>query len=269
MDLQIRLNATDTGLRGALSLRLGDGTSSDRSVEGATCQAVVEALSLTSALALASAPPPSAPSPAPLVTNPAQAASGVTAAPSAASPSVREVELSSSRFGFEAGAQASLGQMVAPHLNVGGGFLARARLERSSVVSPSLTLSVMHTRNELFESSQHAELRLTGLTLAACPLSLRPHRRFRFEPCVSATAAELSATGRELLLSRTVSRSWWGAGALARLSVLPVPDFAVEVEGGGLVPLVSRRFVVDPTRQSLGETPLIAPFASLGLVYAL
>ncbi len=267
--LQMRLSVTSAGLRGALSMRLADGSSSERAVEGATCQAVVEALSLTAAIALASVAPAEegerSEAVAPGVESPATAVSS----PATSTSSARRRAAGQARVAFEAGAQASLSQMVAPHLNTGGGLLARARLERGNELSPSLTLSVTHTRSELLERSRHAELQVTGISMTVCPIAVRPHRRFRLEPCVAANGARLSATGRNLLSPRSVARSWWGTGALLRLSVFPLPELAVEVEGGGLVPLVSRRFVAEPTGQSLGETPSVSPFTSVGLVYAL
>src|SRR5262245_46366911 len=53
--LEVRVERMANGMRGDLRLRLEDGSSSTRSVTGASCEAVVEALSLTAALALESA----------------------------------------------------------------------------------------------------------------------------------------------------------------------------------------------------------------------
>jgi hypothetical protein len=260
--LKVRLREVSGQLRGELAVLHDNGLRSERGVAGATCQAVVDALSWTAALALTSVAP-----------DEREAAAGTTLVrtpPALATQSAaRKPRAASSRVALEAGAQAALGQMVAPHLNVGGGLLGRARLERSSAFSPSLTVSVLHTRNELLESSKHAELRVTGLSVSVCPVSLRPHERLRFEPCFSATAAQLAARGPDLLSPRTVTRSWWGAGALARLSVSPLRHLSIEFEGGGLLPLINRRFVVSPTGESLGATPAIAPVATAGLVYSL
>jgi hypothetical protein len=162
-----------------------------------------------------------------------------------------------------------MARIVAPHLNVGGGLLARARLDREAWLSPSLTLSVSHTRNELFESSRHAAVRVTGVSLIACPLALRPARALRLEPCWVTTGAELRALGRELELSRSVSRSWWGTGAIARLGVSAAQHLSIELEGGALVPLVDRRFVALPSETVLGSTPSVSPLATAGVVYAL
>lgn len=257
--LLVTVKPVDSGLQGELQVLADDGTRSSRRVEGATCQAVVEALSLTAALALESVAY-SAPTPEP---PPAPA----SAAKRAVSQDARSA--GQQRLRAFAGAQASLGQILTPHLNAGGGLLGRARLERGRVLSPSLTLLVSHSRNELFESSRHVSVSLTGVSLAVCPLALGPTPRLRIEPCLTGTGAELSAAGRELPQAEAVSRSWWGVGALARVSLALWTDLALEAEGGALLPLVDRRFVVVPSGTSLGSTPGFAPFASLGLAYAL
>ena len=263
--LVVTVKPVDVGLQGELQVLADDGSSSSRRVEGATCQAVVEALSLTAALALESVAS-TAPSPLP-APSPAPPPKPLSFTKPALSPNARSAGQPRLR-GF-AGAQASLGQILTPHLNAGGGLLGRARLERGRVLSPSLTLLVSHSRNELFDSSRHVSVSLTGVSLAVCPLALGPTPRLRLEPCLTGTGAELSAAGRELPMAATVSRSWWGVGALARVSLALLTELALEVEAGALLPLVDRRFVVVPSGTSLGSTPAFAPFASLGLAYAL
>jgi hypothetical protein len=168
---------------------------------------------------------------------------------------------------FEAGAQASLAQMVTPHLSTGGGVLGRARLQRGS--EPSLSLLLSYSENELFQSSRHVGMQLTGLALSACPVRLGLATRVHVEPCMIGYGARLEAFGRDLAETESVTRSWWGVGALLRLAVSPLEDLAIELEGGALRPLVQRQFVVLPSGASLGKTPELAPFASAGVVYAL
>lgn len=264
--LRVRVEETSRGLRGELEVLSLDGGKSSRSVEGKTCQAVIDALSLSAALALqqtSSATPVEAP------VGPADAAreDHVRREPDEPERSTGGSKERPARFRFEAGAQASLGQMVTPHLNVGGGVLARARLERGS--RPSLSLSLAHTRNELFESSRHAVLRLTSVGLTACPVALAPAAGVHVEPCLTGTGAKLDASGRDLAQTESVARSWWGVGGLVRFALSLLRDISVEIEGGALIPLVDRRFVALPSGTSLGSTPLFAPFASVGLVYAL
>jgi hypothetical protein len=125
--------------------------------------------------------------------------------------------------------------------------------------------------SELVDSGRRASMWLSGLALTACPVTLAtsPSAPLRLEPCARAAAALLRATGHELSDAQTVTRSWWGLGALARLSLRAARDLAIELEGGALVPLVDRRFVVLPSGASLARTPTLAPFASAGLAYAL
>jgi hypothetical protein len=86
---------------------------------------------------------------------------------------------------------------------------------------------------------------------------------------VSGSGAQLRATGRDLPEASTATRSWWAVGALGRVAFSPWSGFSLEVEGGALLPLVERRFVVEPSGRSLGTTPSIAPFVTAGLAHAL
>lgn len=261
--LKVHLSAAERGLRGELEVQGLDGTRNSRGVDGDSCQAVVEALSLSAALALqqGAADPPAVS--APLEPAPALRLEPVAGAPRAEDRAARRA----SPLGFEAGAQASLAQLVTPHLNAGGGVLGRARLEQG--LESSLSLLLSYSQNELFESGRHVGVHLTGLALSACPARFGPVSRVHVEPCLVGYGARLEAFGRDLAETESVTRSWWGLGALLRLSVSPLADLSVEVEGGALRPLVERQFVVLPSGTSLGQTPELAPFTSAGVVYAL
>jgi hypothetical protein len=266
---------TDAGLTGELAVRGVDGSASTRQVSGDSCEGVLETLALTASLALQSAweqhdemSASKAEATAGAVTEPTKLVETSKSPPTSPKPPASPAS-PGSRLLVEAGAQAALSQVVAPHLNVGGGVLARARWQRDELFSPSLSVSALHTRNELFESSRHAAMHVTGISVVLCPVALRPHRRLRLEPCWMTTGAQLQALGRELDFEQSVSRSWWGTGALARLAFEPGSRLAFEVEGGALLPLVDRRFVALPSRTVLGSTPVIAPIATAGVVYAL
>ncbi|HVY30620.1 MAG TPA: hypothetical protein VHB79_28870 [Polyangiaceae bacterium] len=267
--LQMSVTPAAHGLHGLLEVQSLDGVRSSRWVDGDSCQAVIEALSLSAALALqqgagerASAAPAASPAPSSLPA-PASNPEPVADLPGAGSSRARRA----APLRCEAGAQASLAQMVTPHLSTGGGVLGRARLERGP--EPSLSLMLSYSQNELFESSRHVGMHLTGLALSACPARLALASRVHVEPCAIGYGARLQAFGRDLAEAESVTRSWWGVGALMRLALSPLEDLAIEVEGGALRPLVQREFVVLPSGTSLGKTPELAPFASAGVVYAL
>lgn len=266
--LRVRVSETARGLRGELEVRVNEAQTSARVVDGDSCRAVVEALSLSAALALQLVSQQvTAPKTAPSLSVPLDAAGAAGREASRPAPAALAKNAETRSFRLEAGAQASLAQVLTPHLNAGGSVLARARHARG--LQASLSLSLLHSRNELFESSRHAALRLTGVALTACPARFYLPGPLRLEPCATGTGAELRAVGRELPSSATVSRSWWGLGALLRLSVSPASDVAIELEAGALLPLVDRQFVVLPSGVSLGKTPPLVPFANAGLVYAI
>jgi hypothetical protein len=279
--LEIELESAGNRVQGTLRLHHEDGGTSTRHVTGVSCEAVVDALALTAALALDSAgadhenpqaragsdttsPPPSA--------RPARDAAAATPA----SPDRARTEQGTTRHGAELGAlraelgaHAAVARLVAPHLNVGGAVVARLRLERGRPLSPALGLSLLHTDNGLFESSRHVSVQVTGIHASLCALRIRPLPDIRLEPCLSALGARLRASGRNLLDAREVERSFWGAGLLARLALGLGAGVSVEVEAGALKPLVSRRFVALPGQTSLGDTSGVAPFANLGIIYVL
>jgi hypothetical protein len=267
--LEVKLERVGSGVQGDLKLQHEGGATSTRHVAGVSCEAVVDALSLTAALALDSASAEAPAEPAPPPTPTASNGSGASDAP--ADPGeqmvVRDSELKSIRP--EVGAQAVVARLVTPHLNVGAALAVRLRLERKRLLSPSLGLSLLHTDNRLFDSSRHVSLQLSGLSLSLCPARLKPTPRLRLEPCLSGLGARLHARGRDLPDAREVTRSWWGVGVLARAALELQARLQVELEAGGLVPLVSRSFVALPNDTSLGDTPALAPFANLGITYVL
>lgn len=257
--LRVRVTEAAHALRGELELVTEGGARSSRRVEGDSCKAVVDALALTAALALQLA-----------AESPSSRASSVGSTIAGHDTEARILPPRSplgKAAHFELGAQAALAQMVTPHVNVGGNVLARARLDRG--FEASLSVALLHTRNELFQSSRHAALRVTGISLTACPAQLTLLGVLRIEPCLSGTGAQLEAIGRELPVTHSVKRSWWGVGGLGRASVSPWQGVSLEVEGGALVPLVDRELVVMPSGASLGATPAFAPFANVGVSYAL
>jgi hypothetical protein len=268
--VEVELVRQSSGMRGSLRLRLEDGAVTTRSVTGDSCEAVVEALSLTTALALESAQvEPESPSaeaaPPPAPESAMQ--------PIASTPGTAPHGSSHIRFRSELGVQAAVARVVAPHLNVGGALAGRIRLERAGVFSPTLGASLLHTDNGLFESSRHAAMRLSGAALSLCPLRLRASQRWVLEPCAAVLGGRLQAEGRELLEARSVSRSWWGAGMLARGAFVVLSGLEVGAEAGVLLLLVERDFVAlsgsSASTASLGHTPAAAPFANLGIFYAL
>jgi hypothetical protein len=267
--LEVELESGATSVRGILRLHLEDGSISTRHVTGVSCEAVVDALALTAALALDSAAADGSATPAPAAHSTPRTAQP---APSDASEPETGVALRDSELGSirpELGAHAAVTRVVAPHLNVGGALVARLRLERGHSLSPSLGFALLHTDNGLFESSRHANLQLTGVAASLCPLRWRPAPELRIEPCLTALGGQLRAAGRNLVDAREVTRSWWGAGALARAAFGLGAGVAVELEAGALRPLVDRAFVALPGQTSLGDTPAIAPFANLGIIYVL
>jgi hypothetical protein len=74
----------------------------------------------------------------------------------------------------------------------------------------------------------------------------------------------LDASGRGLTNPASVTRTWWSAGALARLGVR-LGDFSVELEAGATIPLADRAFKTTTPDVIVGQTPTISPMVAFGL----
>jgi hypothetical protein len=291
--LRVRLVQSGGKVHGELSFM--DETA-PRSVDGSSCEEVVEALSLTAALALdptahgGSAPQnegDTAPPPSVGESEPSHAASDSAKTPSDAAatrpdvptkpkpdadesdagPSVSAMT-SEMSLGFEIGSQLELGTVVSPKPNAGGAVFSRLVRRSAAGARSSLGLSLAHGSNHLFEPSRLA-VSLTSLTLSACPLSLGAERAVRIEPCVFASGGLLSASSRRVSNPDSIRRSFWSAGGLLRIALPLGKTIALELSGGLDVPLVQRQFKLSEPDQFLGDTSALGAFGSFGVAFGL
>lgn len=259
--LNVRVRLTRVApdkVHGELRVIQEGGETDTRTVEGASCDVVVEALSLTAALALdqvieetappAPAPPPAAPPPPP---RPAPPAAPRTEPP----------------FRFELGARAVIAQAVVPFVSVGGALIARLTQRSDAVLSPSFGLALLHARNDLLQSPERASVGWTAAALDVCPLRWEIAGFLDARPCVLGMGGALGATGRGVSSPESVVRSWWSAGSSVRAAALIGAATSIEIEAGISVPLAHRRFTIGSPPTSVAETPVISPLASFGLVH--
>lgn len=258
LTLRVRVRRTGAKVHGELTMTDEDGASTTREVDGASCREVVEVLSLTATLALdptasSEAPPPSEPPPIEVVT--------LVATPDPAP--VR----SEPWVALEAGAAAGAAEVLSSHLSLGGAFFVRAAMGERDRVSRSLGLSLAHLGNDLLQADDRVSVRLTSFTLTGCPLRWGGSGAFSLEPCASFSGGVLAATGRGISNPGSVRRSWWSAGALLRAAVALGGAAALELEAGGAVPLLKRRFILSDPQRVLGESPGFSAFSALGASY--
>ncbi|XXX73232.1 hypothetical protein WMF30_36845 [Sorangium sp. So ce134] len=257
--VHVRLTRVGSGVHGELRVIHERGATDIRTVDATSCEVVVQALSLTAALALdevveETAPLPPPPPPAP---PPPQAAPPPPAASRPWPP-----------LTFGVGAQVLVTQVVSPYASLGGALGARLTAHTGSALSPSLGLSLMYARNDILQGTDNALIHWAAAALTACPLRWQIAASVSADPCVVFTGGWLTATGEDLSHPRSAVRSWWSAGVLARGAVALGGGTALEIEAGAAVPLVRRRFTIALPTEVVGETPVISPMAAVGIVHS-
>jgi hypothetical protein len=264
-ELGVRVTKTSGKVHGELDLIGEHGESDRRVVDGETCDEVVEALSLTAALAL---DPTARVEPARPVPATPKAASP---APAPCLPAPRSPTFPSS---FELGlhARAALASVVTPGFSLGGLALATLRPVASSPGGPSFGFGVGHLSNGFAASGDEATepevaTRLTSVMLRGCPLRFAATAWLGVEPCIVGKGGFLEAEGVGLSNPESVVRTWWSLGAEVALEIGVGRGFVVELAPSLDVPLVKRRFTTGEPPEPAGETPTVSAGAGLGIGY--
>jgi len=260
--VRVVVKLTRVGPRAHGELRvIGDrGESDTRRVDGATCTEVVDALSLTVALAVdptARLGPPSTKSeeaPALVCSEPEPPA---PAEPPPPPPRRLEVHVGAHVDG--------MGQ-VSPFVSFGGDLSVRVVTPWPS--APSFGLAIMRLQNDVFSSAHNASVRSTLFELTACPTRLGVRDVFTFEPCALGYGGWLSATGRSVGTSSEARRSYFALGGMLIAGGALNEHWAVELRAGFALPVMRRRFVVSNPLREVGETPSIAALGGAGITYA-
>lgn len=329
LELRVSVVRREARHRGELRVVDLDGARTTRSVEGASCEEVVRALSLTAALVVdqlvppvteaagspgrtepstASPPSPSAavpagPQPAPARVSASKAQPKPKLAPKPKPRSrpkpddgrderdkrrdeederdgerdedrndddyVYLVDSPSPRYPLEidAGAQALVGELISPRVSVGGAVFASFTQPIAPPFSPSLGLAIAHVPSEFAQGGGDLSVRWTAGVLTACPVRLQLGAGVAIQPCAVGMGGWVEARGKTSDNPVSASRSWWSAGGLGRLSAGIGGSAALRLELGLSVPLVRRRFITTPPDETVGESPEVSLFGTLGVAH--
>ena len=253
--LFVRLTRVGARVYGELHLTGEHGESDRRSVTGETCSEVVEALSLTAALALdpaARLTPRPEPQPSP---------------PPAPAPPCPEPPLPEPSGSFDLDLEARLVavQLLTSGMSAGAG--AGVRLRPAGGGGPFVGLGLLHARNDVWSDPDRAAVELTAATLSVCAGSFDLGARLSVSPCALGIGGFLDASGRGVSTPDSAVRSWWSAGPLLSLEA-SLGAVGLEVSGALGIPLMKRRFVSGTPSEPAGETPDVSPLLALGLRYA-
>ncbi len=236
-------------LAGRIELHEPDGTTTERSVAGASCEEVVSALGLVAALALdptASSTDAAAPEPVPTATTTATASS--SSAPDAGVPPDADDEtnkpLEQRRWSFGAGADGEVVFGASPdplfavpvfleatralgeHWGLGGGL----RFERAGETSLVQGIG--------------ADFTWTVAALDLCAV-LRTGR-VRFNTCVRSHGGVIDAHGEGVIPERSATRPWVDVGLALALRVRVAGPVFAEATGHVGAALVQDRFFLEP-----------------------
>jgi hypothetical protein len=282
--IQVRLTRTRGRVLGELRVVDDRGGTDTRKVQGASCDDVVEALSLTAALAVDPNALLSAPASAPVPTataapgteanvtsaagNPPAAQRSSEAVPPPPADTLHATAARAPRYvpWFELGAGAVGTILLTSSASPGVEVSSRWTLAGSGVMRITLGLALAHVRNDIAQSPGPLQVSLTELLATACPLRLSASV-LTIQPCALVVAGWLSASGREAAHTYDVGHPWLGAGAVLHLSTYIGDGLSADLDGGISAPLFKRRYYSTTPDNVVGETPSVSPLVSLGLSY--
>lgn len=272
--LEIQLSHLHGRVWGELRMVDDHGESHARRVLGASCDEVVQALSLTAALALdpsarltlppsnsddEGTPTPDEPPPPPAVP---KAPEPTVLEASAPPPPVVERPVPATELSAGAMALSLLSSTPSPGVWAG----MRRNLVRPGIFNPSVGFALAYVRNDVLQSPNSARAALLAGAVSACPVRWRAGR-VTAQPCAHGLAGWLSATGRQLTYTNTVDRFWLSAGATLRVDLYIGAGLSLDFEGGIGVPIIKRRYYATVQSNVVAESPTISPIVGVGLTY--
>jgi hypothetical protein len=292
----VRIERARAELIGRLHIEEIDGVGAEREVRAPTCNDVVAALALVTALAIdagpidapppasasaspSSAPPPpprpSATIPAPPATSappsssavprpppppPAFSASGAVPLPPPPPPSPTTWAPH-----LELGAAANAWGAVAPRAAWGGSAFLDWSGWGPTDFTPSVRLGVGVAESPPSAAGRgSAAFRLVAVRVAGCPFLLATGPLVT-RPCVGLDFGALHGMGSGLIHSFRQTRTWGDLGVGPRLQLRLGRSWVLEGEATLLLPLIRDTFVFEQPRTIIHEVPVVSAAGALGL----
>ncbi len=240
-------------MAGRIELHEHDGTTTERTVSGASCEEIVSALGLVTALALdpTASTSTSADAGSPEVASTVATASTAQNAQTDASVVHRRDDddeqatpLAERRWSFGAGADGEVVIGASPDPLFAVPVFFEATRAVGEHVGLGAGIRFERTGETSLVSGSGADFTWTVGALNLCVV-LRAGR-IRFDTCVRSHAGAIDAHGEGVVMTRSATRPWVDVGvALAIRFRIAGPVF-VEAQGGIGVPLVQDRFFLEP-----------------------
>ena len=282
--LQVRLTRTRGRVLGELRVVDDRGGTDTRKMQGASCDDVVQALSLTAALAMDPNALLSAPASAPGSTESTSPSTGTNATPAGSNPpsakkppeenlpeTVDAIAAASAQANkpvpwFELGAGALATSLLTSSAGAGIAVSSRWTLPGSGVLRTTLGLAITHARNDVLQAPDLVAVNLTALAATGCPLRISASI-VTIQPCALMLAGWFAASGRQVTYAYDVNHLWLSAGGILHVAADLGHGLALDLEGGASAPFFKRQFYATTPDKVVGKTPSISPIISLGLSY--
>jgi hypothetical protein len=255
----VDLKSSNDESTGRLLIRAVDGTSTEREVTGDTCDEVVSALALITALAVdpsavtrpMALAKPAAPSEAPV-----RASAGETAAPVAPS--------DDRRWHLAMNIDASAATGAAPRALIGPSAVVQIILPKSLGLAPSIHLGFeLASTGDVDQNGPTASFSSTLGRLELCP-NWWTWGSMNLEPCALLEAGALSGSGSNVVPSRSNTHAWIAAGAVGRAEWFFYRAIFLDLEGGLRVPFYRTSFFFEPNTP-IYETSPVGGLVGVGL----
>jgi hypothetical protein len=240
------------------------GATATRVIAGQTCGGVVSALALVAALAvdpLAGESPAVSPPPGPRAAQVAPKPAPVAARAAGEHVGRTSLSLIVVAVGLDAGVVLGLFPKPAPSASV----FSEARLERGSLLSPSVRLSLSGAvSSSVAAPPGSAKFRWLAAALDGCPFDFRLLRVLHATPCALMEVGALQGSGAGVVTPEVESRRWVALGGSGRLN-WSIGSFFVEAQGRLEAPLARDTFVLTvPGRVVVHAVPAILGGFGLG-----
>jgi hypothetical protein len=293
----VNITRDTTAIRGALSITGLDGSVSKREVTGESCNEVVSALALITALAIdpqasiapeplppvaapsssgaipgvapalsSDAPPPPGPSIA-LVAPTAQPSPSAREPrapdPSAESPSTRPLSASAHELRWAVGVQGESLAGLVHAWGIGGGGFVDVTGKAHGLLIPSLRASFFAVMTRVaFGGGVGAELESYVARMEVCPVRFAGSLHLALSLCAALDVGLLRSTGVGLQNDGTQIRPWLAPVVLGRVGWSPADAFFLEAGGGATVPVTRYSFYFDQAGPSEAPLERILPVAA-------
>lgn len=252
VELVVTVSSERMGFTGRLQVSRGVGRGLEREVEGDSCEEVVSALALVTALAFdpnaSTEPVPAAASEAtPRMVDQNANPRGRASAPARPSGPTRPAPTVPTLTRFAFGALTGVRSGVTPNLVLALPVFVEAEHRLSAPFTLVGRLAFERSRTDTIDLDRGTgSFRFTLGTLEACPLEAVASENLRLLPCLRVEAGSLTGEGHRITPARSQRRLFLGLGAIGRAEWVFLPPAFAEFAGGVVTPLTRDRFYFQP-----------------------